>query len=189
MGVGGLGELLDVQHGEGGVGDGLAEDGLGVGPEGGVQLLLGAVRVKEGGFQTHLLHGDGEQVEAAAVDGGAGDDVVAAARDIEHSHKVGGLTGGGQHGGGAALKGADFGSHRVTGGVCQPGVEVALGFQIEELAHILGGFILEGRALDDGELAGLAVAGGVARLNAQGFGTQFLHRESPHKKKEFCLLL
>jgi mono/diheme cytochrome c family protein len=32
------------KHGEGGVGDGLAEDGLGVGAEGGLQLLIGAVR-------------------------------------------------------------------------------------------------------------------------------------------------
>ena len=42
VGVGGLGKLFNVQHGQGGVCDGLAEHHLGVGPEGGVQLLLGA---------------------------------------------------------------------------------------------------------------------------------------------------
>ena len=36
--VGGAGEFFDIQHGEGRVGDGLAEDGLCVGAEGGVQL-------------------------------------------------------------------------------------------------------------------------------------------------------
>ena len=55
VGVGGLGELLDVQHRQGGVGNGLAEHGLGVGPEGGVQLLLGAVGSHEGGLNAHLL--------------------------------------------------------------------------------------------------------------------------------------
>lgn len=39
------GELLKVQHGEGGVGDGLAKDGPGLRPEGGLQLGLGAVGV------------------------------------------------------------------------------------------------------------------------------------------------
>ena len=41
VGMGSLGELLNVQHGQGRVCNGLAEDGLGVGAEGGVQLLLG----------------------------------------------------------------------------------------------------------------------------------------------------
>ena len=34
-----FGKFLDIQHGQRGVGDGLAENGLCVGPEGGVQLL------------------------------------------------------------------------------------------------------------------------------------------------------
>ena len=48
MGVGGLGELFKVQDDEGGVGDGLPKDCLGVGAEGGVELLLGTVGVHEG---------------------------------------------------------------------------------------------------------------------------------------------
>ena len=43
-----LGKLLDIQDGEGRVGDGLAKDRLGVGPEGGVQLLLRALGIHEG---------------------------------------------------------------------------------------------------------------------------------------------
>ena len=58
VGVGGLGELLNVQHREGGVGDGLAKDRLGVGLKGGVQLLLGAVGGDKGEINAHLPHGD-----------------------------------------------------------------------------------------------------------------------------------
>ena len=61
MGVGGLGKALNVQHREGGVGDGLAEDGLGVGAEGGLQLSVGAVGVYKGERHPHALHGDGKE--------------------------------------------------------------------------------------------------------------------------------
>ena len=81
VGVGRLGELLNIQDGEGGVCNGLAEHRLGVGPEGGVQLLLGAVRVHEGELDAHALHGDGEQVEGTAVDGGGG-------RSEEHTSEL-----------------------------------------------------------------------------------------------------
>ena len=117
VGVSSLGKLLDIQHRQGGVGDGLAENGLGVGTESGVQLFLGAVGVDKGHFQTHPLHGDGEQIEAAAVNGGAGNDMVTAACNIEHGHEVGSLTGAGQHSGGAAFQRRDFGGHHIAGGV------------------------------------------------------------------------
>ena len=45
---------------------------------------------------------------------------------------------------------ADLLGHKVTGGVLQAGVEVAVGFQVEQLAHILAGGIFEGGGLDDG---------------------------------------
>ncbi len=78
MGVGVLGKLFNIQHRQGGVGNGFAKDSLGVGLEGGVQLFLGTVRGDKGGGNAHLCHGDGDQVEGAAVDGGAGrNDVVA----------------------------------------------------------------------------------------------------------------
>ena len=168
VGVGHLGELLNVQYGQGRVGNGLAKHGLGVGLEGGAQLLLAGVGGDEGGSDAHLRHGHGDKVEGAAVDGGAGDDVVPALADVEQGEEVGRLTGGGQHGGGAALHLRDFRRHIVVGGVLEPGVEVAAGLQIEQLAHVLAGVIFEGGGLDDGNLAGLAVAGGVAALYALG---------------------
>ena len=175
MGVGGVGELLDVQHRERGVGNGLAEEGLGVGPEGGIEFLFRAVGSHEGGLDAHLCHGDGDQVEGAAVNGGGGHDVVAAAGDVEEGEEVGRLAGGGQHGRGAAFQLTDLGGHVIVGGVLEPGVEITGGLQIEELAHVLAGGVLEGGGLDDGDLAGLAVAGGIAALHTFGFQTIVAH--------------
>ena len=169
MAVGGGGELLDVQHREGGVGDGLTEDGLGIGAEGRIQLLLRAVRGDEGELHAHFLHGDGEEVVGPAVDGAAGHHVVAAGGDVEHGIEVGGLPGGGEHGGSAALQLGDLFGDLVAGGVLQAAVEIALSLQVKELAHLLAGVVFKGSGLDDGDLAGLAGARAVAALNAEGF--------------------
>ena len=163
------GELLNVQHRQGRVGDGLAEDSAGVGPEGGLQLFLRAVWGDEGGLDAHFGHGDGDQVEGAAVYAGGGHDVVSAVHDVEQGEKVGSLAGGGQHGGGAALQGGDLGGHIVVGGVLEAGVEIAAGLQVKKLAHVLGCGVLEGGGLDDGDLPRLAVAGGIASLDTGGF--------------------
>ena len=172
MGVGGLGEPLNVQHGEGGVGDGLAKDRLGVGPEGGGQLLIGAVGLYKGELDAHLPHGDVEEVIGAPVDGGGGHYVVAAVGDIENGVEIGRLAGGGEHSGGTALHVADFGGYHVVGGVLKAGIEVAAGLQVEELAHVLAGIIFEGGRLNNGDLPGLAVLRGVAALDA--FGVDFI---------------
>ena len=172
--MGNLGKLLNVQHIQSRVGDGLTEQQLGVGTESGVQLFLGGVGADEGHLDAHAAHGDADQIEGAAVDGGACHDVVTAGCDVEHGVEVGSLTGAGEHGSSAAFQGSDPGSHHVAGGVLEPGVEVAFGFQIKELAHVLRGSVLEGGALNDGDLTGLAAHGGVAGLDAKGFGMQFL---------------
>ena len=101
--------------------------------------------------------------------------MIAAACDIKHRHKVGGLTGRSQHGGTAALQSADLGRHRVTGWVRQTGIEIAICFQIEELSHILRSSIFEGCALNNGQLAGFAVSGRITSLNAKCFGMQLIH--------------
>ena len=173
--MGGPGELLDVQHRQGRVGDGLAEHGAGRGPESGLQLFVGAVRGDEGHLDAHLGHGDGDQVEGAAVDGGRGDDVVPAGADVEQGEEIGRLAGGGEHGGGAALQLTDLGGHVVVGGVLEAGVEIAAGLQVKELAHVLTGGVLEGGGLDDGDLPGLAVAGGVAPLDTFRFDAVIAH--------------
>ena len=168
VGVGCLRKLFNVQHGQGGVGDGLAEYDLGVGAERGVQLFLGAQRVHKGGLDAHLFHGDRDEVEGAAVDGAGCHDVVPGFTEVEQGKKVGRLAAGGEHGSGAALQLADLFGHQVTGGVLQTRVEIAVGLQVKELAHVLAGGVLEGGGLDDGDLAGFAVSGRIAALHADG---------------------
>ena len=175
VGVGRPGELLDVQHGESRVGDGLAEHGLGVGPEGGLQLGLRAVRVHKGELDAHPLHGDGEEVIGAAVDGGGGHHMVAAGGDVEHGVEVGRLAGGGEHGRRAALQGADLGRHVVIGGVLEAGIEVAACLQVKERAHLLAGGVPEGGGLDNGNIPGLSVSGSVAGVDAVGAHTVVAH--------------
>ena len=182
MGVSGIGELLDIQHGQSRVGDGLAEHRLGVGAEGRVQLLLGAIGRHEGEVNAHPLHGDSKQVVGAAIDGGGGHHVIATGGDVEHGIEGGRLTGGGQHSGGTALHLADLGRHRVVGGVLQAGVEIAGGFQVKQFAHILAGGVFEGGGLDHRDLAGLAVARGIAALYAFGFDFVVAHIGHPFGK-------
>ena len=65
----GVCESLDVEYGERGVGDRFAEHELGVGLEGRLELLVGAVRGNERAAQAHAAHGVGKQVIRAAVNG------------------------------------------------------------------------------------------------------------------------
>ena len=164
----GGGEALDIEDGERGVGDGLAENGLGVGPERGLQLLVRAIRGDEGALKAHAAHGMGEQVIGAAVDGGARHHMVAAAGDIEDGEEVRGLAGAGQHGGRTALEFADLRGDGVVGGVLQAGIEVTGLLKVEELSHVLGRVVLPRGGLVDGHLAGLRVAGTVSTLDARG---------------------
>ena len=71
-----------------------------------------------------------------------------------------------QHRGHAAFEGGDPRGDAVVGRVLEPRVEVAGLFEVEETAHLVAGRILEGRALDDGHLAGFAVGRVVAGLDA-----------------------
>ena len=96
--------------------------------------------------------------------------MVAAGGDIKDGKEICRLTGGGEHGGGAALQGADLRRHLVVGGILEPGVKITLGLQIEEGPHGLPGGIPEGGGLDNGNVAGLSTPGDVARVEAVGTG-------------------
>ena len=170
MAVGGAGKFFNVQHRQSRIGDGLAEDRLGIGAEGGVQLLLGAVGIDEGDLDAHALHGDGKQVEGAAVDGGGGDDMVAAAGNVEHGEEVGGLAGACEHCRSAALQGGDLCRHGIAGGIAQAGIEIAVILQVKEPSHGVGGLIAESSTLNDGNLARFSVFRRITGLDAQGFG-------------------
>ena len=101
--------------------------------------------------------------------------MVPAGADVEQREEVGRLAGRGEHSGGAALQLADLGGHIVVGGVLEAGVEVAVGLQVKELTHVLAGGVFERGGLDDGDLARLAVSGGVAALHAYGSDALSVH--------------
>ena len=87
---------------------------------------------------------------------------------VENGEEVSRLTGGSQHGCCAAFESGKLGGNVIVGGVLQTGVEVAASFQVEELAHVLGGGIFEGGGLNDGNLTGFTIAGGVTSLYTTG---------------------
>ena len=162
----GGGELLDVEDRERGVGDGLAEDALRVGTEGGVELLGRAEGRDERGLDAHLAQRVGEEVERAAVDGRRRHHVTARLADVEHREEVRRLAGAREHARGAALERGDLRRYGIVRRVLQTRVEVARGLEVEELAHVIGGLVPEGRRLDDGHLARLTVSRPVSRLHA-----------------------
>ena len=123
--VGDLRELGDVENAAGGVRHRLAEDALGVGAEGLLDLLLARVGVDEGELDAELLQRDREEVEGAAVDLRRGDDVVAGVAEVEDRESRRGLAGRGENRGDAALERGDLLSHHVVGRVRKAGVEVA----------------------------------------------------------------
>ena len=166
--MGRLREALDVEHGERRVRDGLAEHGLRVGAERGLQLLVRAIGRDERALEAHAAHGVGQQVVRAAVEGGARHHVVAAARDVEHGEEVSRLARRREHGRRAALQLGDLRRHGVVRGVGEARVEIAGLLEVEQAAHVLARVEFPGGGLVDGNLARLAVAGTVAALHAGG---------------------
>ena len=158
--------FLQVQHLYAGVGEGFAEQKLGPGAEGGPDFVLPGVRVYERDVYAELLQRGTQQVERAAVDVVGGDDVVSRPADIQAGHQIGRLSGRGEDGAYTAFQVADLGGHAVTGGILEPGIEVAAVFQVEQAGHLLGGVVFERRALDDGELPGFSFSGMVTCVDA-----------------------
>ena len=70
------GDLAEVEHLDGRVGDGLGEDHLRLTVDQLFDLFGGSVGVEKAGLDAHFGQGDREQIEGAAVDGGRRDDVV-----------------------------------------------------------------------------------------------------------------
>ena len=164
--VGYPGEFLYVEHGAAGVGDGLAEEHLCVGPERLLYLLVIGFGRHKSAVDTELFQCHAEKIVGAAVNLAAGHNVVAGLADVEHCVEVGCLAAGGEHASHTAFQRGYLGCHGIVGGILQPCIEIAVFLQVEELGHLVGVVILEGGALDDGRLDGLAVAGLVAGMYA-----------------------
>ena len=179
-----IGKPLNIQNIQGRIGNGLPEHRLGVGLEGRLQLLVGAIGGNKGKIDAHPLHGHGKEIKGAAVNGRAGHHMIPDPRNVENREEGGRLPGTGQHGGRAALQLADLGRNGVAGGILQTGIKIAAGLQIKQLAHIFAGSILKGRALNNGNLTGLAVPGGVAPLHAFCFDLKITHGKFSFLKRK-----
>ena len=90
--VGNTGKLLDIEYVHGGVGHGLAKDGLGVRTEGGRNLLFAGIGVHIAYVDAELLKGNRKEVDRAAVDGGGTHHMVARFEDVEQRDECGTLT-------------------------------------------------------------------------------------------------
>ena len=167
--VGEISEALEVQDLACRVCDGFAEDALGVRAESLFDFFVGSVLVNECAFDAELLHRHGEEVARTAVNSGSADEVVAGFANVEDGVEVCGLTGTREHGCDTAFESGDLVGDGVVSRVLQTGVEVATGLQVEQVGHVIGGFVLERGALVDGENARFAVFRLPTALNAKSF--------------------
>ena len=127
----GLGKALNIEYGEGGIGDRLAKDEFSVGLKGCLELLIGAVGGNERAGQAHATHGMSKQVVRAAVDGRARDHVIAGTGNVKDRKEVRGHTRTREHRSGTALHPADLGSNQVARGILQTAIEVARLLQVK----------------------------------------------------------
>ena len=164
--VGDVSEALEVEHLACRVCNRFAEEAFGVRAESLFNFFVARVLVDERAFDAELLHRDGEEVARAAVNSGSADEVVAGFADVEDCVEVCGLTGAGEHGGDTAFESCDLGSYSVVGRVLQTGVEVTASLQVEQVRHVVGGFVLESGALVDGKDARFTVFRLPAALDA-----------------------
>ena len=157
------------------VGEGLAEEGLGVvlhrrGP--GIEVV-GIVDERDG--DAHLGEGVVEQVEGAAVQGCRGDDVVAGFADRQDRKRLSGLAGrNGERTGnadgrlGAALECRHPSLEDALGRVHDAGVDVAHLGEREEVRCVLGAVERERRRLVDRH--GSGVGGAIGLLSGVDLG-------------------
>ncbi len=156
------GHVRDVENVDLGVGDGLGEEGLGVRPHRGPPAVQAVGVLDEADLDAQLGQRVVEQVVRAAVEPGAGHDVVAGAGQVEDGEGLGGLARGQQQRGDAAFECGDALLDDVGGGVTDAGVDVARLGQPEQGGGVVGAVEGVGRGLVDRQGPGLR--GGIGAL-------------------------
>ena len=166
VGMGDLGELFNVEYCQCRIGNGFAEDQLGV----------GLYRLRNGFFICQRVYPDAldaeplqryaEQVHSAAVNGGNGNNAVAGTAQIQHRQQGSCLSAGSEHCPDAALQ-------CIAGGVGETGIHRFRG-HVKQFRHLFGGVETISGALYNGYCAGAAVFRGIAGV--QAFGFQFCIR-------------
>ena len=167
--VGEICKALEVQNLACRVCDCFAKEALGVRAECLFNFFVRCVLVYERAFDAKLLHGNAEEVARTAVNGARADEVVACFADVEYGIETCCLTGTREHRSDTAFECGNLCGDSVVRRVLQTGVEVTRSLQVEQIRHVIGGFVLESGALVDGEDARFAVFRLPAALNAQSF--------------------
>ena len=166
-------ELLDIENVHGGVGHRLAEQQLGVGAEGGGDLVGRGVGVDVAHLDAEFLEGDREQVHRPAVDGRRAHKMVPRFEQVEQRDERGALAARGAQGPHAALERRNLLLDEGDGRVGDARVHVPVGSEVEQGGNRIRRIVLVRGALIDGQRAGLAVARLVSGMEAGGLE---LHR-------------
>ena len=170
--VGDGGDAFEVRHVQARVADRLEVDGLGLAVDRLLELVqLGAVDEAE--VDAVLGQRVLEEVVRAAVQRGAGDDVVAGAGQIEDRERLGRLAGRHAERPDATLEGGDALLEDVGGRVHDPGVDVAELLQPEEPGGVVG--VVEDVARRGVDRDGAGLGRGVdalAGVDGEGFAAE-----------------
>ena len=154
-------KFIKIKYGEGRVCDRLSEHRFRIRPESRFQFFLRAVRADKSEFDTHLPHGDVEQIKCPSVDGGTGHNMIAAGCNVENSKEICSLAGRCQHTGRSALHIRYFRRHIIICRILQTGIKIAALLQIKQFSHSGARFIFERRTLNDRNLPRLPVLRGI----------------------------
>ncbi len=160
--VGDAGDPLDVEDVVLGVRDRLGEERLRVRPHGSTPAVEVIGVLDERDLDAQLLEGVVEQVVRAAVQAGAGHDVVAGLGDVEQGKGFSSLPGGDQQRPHATFEGGDALLDRGLGRVHDAGVDVAELLEREQVRGMVGA--VEGVAGGLVDRQGTRIGGGVGAL-------------------------
>ena len=168
-------KTFDIEHAHARITQGLAKYEFGIFPKSRLQLLIARFLVNERHLDTHFLKRGIEKIIGTTIDGSSRYHVVARFADIEAGKEIGSLTAGGQHSSYSTLKRCNLSSNSIVGGVLQTRIEIATLFKVKQLSHLVAGFVFEGCALYNRQLARLAFLRRIAGLHALRAYLSFLH--------------
>ena len=131
------GDGLDVQHVDQRIAQRLAVHGAGVGADGAAEVVR-VFRVDEGGLYAQAREADAELPDAAAVQRGGGDDVVAGLEDRQQRRHLRRHAGRAGQRGPAAFERSDALLQHRHRRIADAAVDVAEGLQVEQAGGVLG---------------------------------------------------
>ena len=124
-------KLLNIKNRKCRIGNGLSKNGSRIVPESSVKLLLAAVGRDKGCRNSHLCHGNGNQVKGSAVNRRGCHNMTARLTDVEECEEIGCLSRRSQHGSSSSFQLGNLSRHIIVGRILQSGIEISVCFQIK----------------------------------------------------------